>query len=189
MEINTLFAENGGRRREIERWENSVKTGELAAADSGTAVRWRGRVGSFGNGLEDRGGVWRWLWRLGKVAVEENSKGEGVSRDRGVGRARERERNLEFKNPISQNYNFAPLSILIVYSSIQLGFEPTTCLRTHLDVLYTTIQLKFLNSFLDQVVTIPPYKNFVLEISIPVTQRDKGTDPAFGPRVPKWLLP
>ncbi|CAL2266194.1 unnamed protein product [Prunus armeniaca] len=77
MEINTLFAENGGRRREIERWENSVKTGELAAVDSRTAVRWRGRVGSFGNGLEDRGGVWRWLWRLGMVAVEENSKGEG----------------------------------------------------------------------------------------------------------------
>ena len=59
----------------------------------------------------------------------------------------DRERWVLKKSDFLQNYDFALFSILIVFYSIQLGFEPTTCLRTHFDVIYAVVQLKFPNSF------------------------------------------
>ncbi|CAL2249536.1 unnamed protein product [Prunus armeniaca] len=47
----------------------------------------------------------------------------------------------------------------IVFLSLQLRFEPTTCLRTHLAVLYATVHPKFPNSFQGMIIiTLKYYK-------------------------------
>ena len=53
---------------------------------------------------------------------------------------RERKKKSEFKNSeLRKIYDCATELLLIVTSSLQLRFEPTTCPRTHLDVLYVTV--------------------------------------------------
>ncbi|KAI5351527.1 hypothetical protein L3X38_004418 [Prunus dulcis] len=53
---------------------------------------------------------------------------------------REREKKSGFKNSkLRKFYDFAAELLLIVTSSLQLRFESTICLWTHLDVLYATV--------------------------------------------------
>ncbi|KAI5351031.1 hypothetical protein L3X38_003922 [Prunus dulcis] len=72
---------------------------------------------------------------------------------------RERKKKSGFKNSeLRKIYDCATELLLIVTSSLQLRFEPTTCPQTHLDVLYVTIQLKYPNSFSSKKSTFDPIK-------------------------------
>ncbi|CAL8121151.1 unnamed protein product [Prunus armeniaca] len=58
-------------------------------------------------------------------------------------RGRKREKKSDFIKPFSPNYGYATKGILIVSLSLQLRFELTTCLRTHLAPLYAKDRVTF----------------------------------------------
>ena len=88
------------------------------------------------------GGVGRdlkWAGRLGRATGEgERERREKMRREKGE----ERDKNLTFPN-----YRFALRGNLIVFSSLELRFGSTSCLRTRFAVLYATEQAEFSNSF------------------------------------------
>ncbi|CAL2240256.1 unnamed protein product [Prunus armeniaca] len=166
MNFHTLIAKNGGRTTENEAGEVSIKTGAFLLVFRRNHGGWRRdlagvgrgrRPGHFGTGPIDFGG------RMSERPAKTLSATVAIAKTRGGRERRAGERECVrdggssvflTKNLFQNIYNFATGDVLPVTSSLQLRFEPTTCLRTHLAVLYATVHPEFPNSFRDCIGAI-----------------------------------
>ncbi|CAL8085245.1 unnamed protein product [Prunus armeniaca] len=110
----------------------------------------RSQAGHFGTGPDPSGG------RMNERPAKTWPVTVAVAKTRGERERRAGEREsvrdggssvFLTKNLFQNIYNFATGDVLPVTSSLQLRFEPTTCLRTHLTMLYVTVPPEFPNSF------------------------------------------